>query len=90
MSIVLDEASDSGETTQSARCLVPVKDSKFSHPPWQVLISNISVSKDLAVSGAVHGFKRKLLLFDIELEHVWRRMLATVFVCPGLAVIPSE
>lgn len=41
MSIVLLETAHTGESGKSTRELISVKNAKVSHPPWQILVSDI-------------------------------------------------
>jgi hypothetical protein len=68
--IILLETTDSGKTRQGTRELVAVQHTEIGHPPWQVLVSDVRVGKDLAVSGAVHGLQAISLLLDVKGEHV--------------------
>lgn len=70
MGIVLNEPPHTGEATQSARCLVSMENAKLCHPEGELLVGTIPGIEDDAVSGAVHWFETKLLLVDIQNEHV--------------------
>ena len=70
MSIVLLETAHTGKTRKGTRELVTVEDTEISHAPWQVLVVDVGVAKDLAVTGAVHGLHAILLLLDLESKHV--------------------
>jgi hypothetical protein len=70
VSIILLESTDTSETGQGTGELVSVEDTKVSEPPRQVLVVDIGMGEDPAVSRAVHRLEAELLLLDLEGEHV--------------------
>lgn len=70
MRIVLLEFADTGETTQSTRGFVPVKDTKVCNSQRKLSVTTLSVSKEYKMPGTVHGLQRPFLLLNLESEHV--------------------
>lgn len=68
--VILDEPPNPRQPAQAPTALVAVQHSKFGHPQRKLLDRPRSGVKDEAVPRAVHRLERKLVLVDVEQEHV--------------------
>jgi hypothetical protein len=73
--IVLLESPDTGQTSEGARRLIAMKDTKVGHSDRQLPVASLTVLENQAMSGAIHGLQSPLLLFHVESEHILRVML---------------
>lgn len=64
-----------------------MEDTKISHSPGEILVVDVVVAKDLAVTGAVHGLHAVLLLLDLKGEHVLRVVTPVTRGLPQLRLV---
>ncbi len=86
MSIVLHEASDSREASECAAELVAVQNPELCKAQRQFAVGPTLGAKHEAVAGTVHGLQGKLLLLDLEHEHVLLVVLGVAADVPQLHV----
>jgi len=87
MSIVLLELAHTSQTSESTRSFVTVKNTKISNSPWQVSVGAIPVTEHETVARAVHWLESKLLLLNLEFEHVLSIVLIVTRGLPQLDVV---
>ena len=87
MRVVLHKPSDSRQSRQCTRRLVPVDDAELRHPDWELLVTSVPRVKDDTMPRTVHWFQSPLLLLDIEREHVLLVVLPVSRSFPEFAVV---
>mmetsp|Transcript_31380 Transcript_31380/g.43544 ORF Transcript_31380/g.43544 Transcript_31380/m.43544 type:complete len:284 (+) Transcript_31380:1044-1895(+) len=72
---------------QRSACLVPVQHSKVCQPQRQLAERPLPHVEHDAVAGAVHGLEAKLLLVDVETEHIFLVVVCVAGGLPQLEVV---
>jgi len=69
MSIVLLEASNSGQAGQCARELIAMNNTKIGHAPRKVFVGDDRMGENDTVTRAVHRLQSEHLFLNVEREH---------------------
>lgn len=85
--VILHESPNTSETSEGARSLVSVYDTKFCHANRKFLVAPVPGVKDEAVTRAVHGFQCPLLFLHVKGEHVVLVVLPVPRSLPQLRVV---